>query len=330
MTSWANLVGRRAQELSGDVEQSVALQRAFYQVTKEWSEYDANSEVPIASGITMDGIPVEISTKSLIESKYNRLRFIAQPGRPGVSLANDLPFVRQRALEFASAYGGVGAASFVAAAMDCYPCDYRQTITGNFFLWLGLDFRGHKPPLVKLYLNPWASLPELQGAPVIDRLVRISGFESAIPALQGLLACSAKPVIHIIGLNLDSDGVASLKLYFVLSNASVPTLLEIADVFSDSGGFSNALRCATTYCTKKVGQVHGSLIWDRGTKSPYFRANLFCPHWFSSDTDVLLAATALLGGRKAWAELADDPMSAKRWYTFLGIDDAGVILYSRV
>jgi hypothetical protein len=259
-----------------------------------------------------------------------RLRFIAQPGRPNVPLSEDRLFLGRRALEFTAAWGGVGAASVVAAALEFYPRDRWAAPAGNFFLWLGLDFQGSATPLVKLYLNPWASLPEFRGMCVIDRFIRMAGFDSVLPALQRLLDFPVAPLVHIVGLNLDNVGIVAVKVYFVLAGASVSTLLTIAAAFQGSDSFVFALNRATSNCKRQTGQVHGALVWHRGETCPSFRASLFCPDWFASDADVVLASAAAFGGHPTWLARLGKAIPGEHWFTFLGLDRAGVVLYSRV
>jgi hypothetical protein len=330
MASWSERVRARALALSGGAVHTLALQRAFCEVASEWADLDCALGAPVASGITAQGDPVEISVALARDANEARLRFIAQPGRPDVPLPADRLFLARRALEFSARRGGVGAASVVAAALELYPCDRWVVSAGNFFLWLGLDFQGSATPRVKLYLNPWASLPEFRGMCVIERFIRMAGFDSGLPALQRLLDFPVAPLVHIVGMNLDDLGIESVKVYFVLGGASVSMLLAIAQAFEGSHSFAVALNRATSNCYRPTGQVHGALVWRRGETGPSFRASLFCPDWFASDADVVLASAAALGGHPPWVARPVKALAAERWFTFLGLDPLGVVLYSRV
>jgi hypothetical protein len=213
--SWAQRVGDRAYVLSSDASQADAISDAFRYVAREWADADASAGAPFSSGITSEGFPVELSLKQSSAADSVDLRFIAQPGHVDVSPLKDRLFQKIRAIEFASAYAGVNAASYVAAAMDFLPVDDTAG-NGNFFLWLGLELRRTKPPIVKIYLNPTACSAADRGLPFADSMVAMAGFGSVLPAMTLLATMKVAAAPHIIGINLDADGVRSVKVYFPL------------------------------------------------------------------------------------------------------------------
>lgn len=66
---------------------------------------------------------------------------------------------------------------------------------------------------------------------VIDRFIRMAGFDSDLPVLQKLLDFPVAPLVHIVGMNMADSGIESVKVYFVLADISVSTLLAIATAF---------------------------------------------------------------------------------------------------
>ena len=327
--SWTRRFADRSASLAGDGAQAQLLCNAFGEVAHEWAEYDARAPSPLASGLAPDGSPVELSVRVAIGTREVHLRFIAQPGRPDVPLHSDTPFLRGRAIEFAGKWAGAAGAAAASAVLSLFPRDPPPIDRGNFYLWLGIDLRSGAAPLAKLYLNPWASLEEFQGVALLESVLRMSSMGSALPALERLLATRVSPLVHIIGLNLSSAGIESVKLYFVLSRARLADLARVTASFEDPQGGSDMTPTLfrTAPASRREGQVHGTLLWRRGRSEPAFRASLYCAHWFSSDDDVLRAASAVVGARHTWAP---GRPCTQRWFTFLAVDSAGLTLYSRV
>ena len=325
MASWAERVAKRATALCPDRLQVRALTRAFRFVAQEWADTDAEAGSPLSSGITSDGVPVELSVRQRPARSAVDLRFIAQPGHITVPLTRDRAFLRRRAVGFSSEYAGLAAASFVAALTDAFPVDDNVEI-GNFFLWLGLDLQGVERTVVKVYVNPWACKVEDRGMPFAETVVAMAGFGTVVAAMQTLVMMQIPANLHIVGVNLDADGARSVKLYFPLPSTSRQTLLRLADAFPGSEGFSESLLRISQIGARSSGEVHAALVWGRNTTQPLFRASLYCPDWFASDADVLAAVSAI--NRFDHQQPLPDAASNRRWFTFLGIDGDGTALYS--
>jgi hypothetical protein len=324
--SWLQRVGDRACALSPDKAQAAAVVEAFRLVAEEWACSDVAAGAPFPSGITSEGFPVELSLRQS-PVRGGDLRFIAQPGHADVPLALDRPFLKRRAIAFAAAYAGIEAASYAAAALEFFPSDDTADI-GNFFLWLGLELHGTTPSVVKLYLNPWACAADERGLPVAERLLAMAGFGSLVPAMEALVAMQVPARPHIIGINLDTLGARSIKMYFPLRNASLPSLLAMVAAFPGSQPVSDALQRLSGCLSRPVGEVHAALAWSRGVAEPRFRASLYCNDWFATDGAVLAAARAVSRAASsrppAWSAVR------QRWFTFLGIEGDSATLYSHV
>jgi hypothetical protein len=325
MYSWADAVFDRAHLLSGDRASSAAMQTAFRRIAGEWSEH-ACAHSPIDSGMTADGAPVEISARFGSDQSGTELRFIAQPGLPSGSPAVDRAFTAGRARSFIGEESGTEAAKVVDKLLACFPSQPAHR-SGNLFLWLGQDFG--KKPSTKIYFNPWAAAPQFQIVPLLEHALQAAGLGSCVDGLSRLSEFPAKPLVSLIGLNLDRCGVTSVKLYFVI-HTTLDALVVAASLFSQSEGFIANMRRAVGHNGRR-GEVHGAIVWSRDHPVPQMRASLYCPDWFCSDQSVAHTVAANLGYMPFGKGLyATPPQLHARWFSFLGVDDKHLTLYSLV
>jgi hypothetical protein len=324
--SWLQRVEDRACALSEDKAQAAAVAEAFRFAAGEWACGDVAAGAPFPSGITSEGFPVELSLRQS-PLRGGDLRFIAQPGHVDVPLATDRPFLKRRAIAFAAAYAGIEAASYAAAALEFFPSGDTAGI-GNSFLWLGLELHGTTPSVVKLYLNPWACAADERGLPIADRLLAMAGFGSVVSGMETLVAMQVPAKPHIIGINLDTLGARSIKMYFPFPNVSLPSLLAMVAAFPGSEPVADALQRLSGCLSQPVGEVHAALVWSRGATEPRFRASLYCNDWFASDSAVLAAARAVT--QAAYSQQPARAAARQRWFTFLGIEGDSATLYSHV
>lgn len=325
MKTWAQATAARFETLAGGRDAPVGnLQAGFDCVAKEWAELPREGRRPFESGMTADGLPVEVSLRVGVNGAPPRVRFIAQPGMPGQHPLADRRFSCTRALEFIDRWCGAMALSVVNPLLDLFVSP--TTSAGNFLLWLGLE-QGADSTIAKLYVNPWEAASDIRGTLLLEALLRASGFGSVLPAFEDVVFIQDGLKLQVIGMNLTEHGVETIKAYVVFDRVQPRKLMEVAALFNDERPLATAFRALAPE-PELSGQAHAALVWRRGQARPRFRASLYCPHWFSSDRQVIDVAEALCGSGPPQSN--DPPTGGGRWYTFLGVEPEGATLYSRV
>lgn len=327
MNTWVDAVGARLEMLGATEAASDRMKRGFEQVALEWARLAREDGMPFASGITADGSPVEVSVRLPHRGGASAVRFIAQPGRLREPALAEPHWKCRRALDFVERWCGSRAKLAISPIVDLLR-SCRHAASGNFLLWLGLSEEPGEDVVGKLYVNPWVFGEGADGVVLLEGILRAASLGSSLPAFERLVRGYPTAQLQIIGLNLDAGGVRDVKAYVVLASASPREVMSLTELFSETEPLKAAFRAMGIdyFRDDFSAQVHSALTWRRGHRTAELRSSLYCPGWFSSDAQVVDVARTLCGA----TSLAVGKGCEARDFTFLGIENDSITLYSRV
>jgi len=318
----------KAEPSSADI-----ILKIYDDVAAEWAETSPYGPPPLNSGVCPDGTPLEISVR-ISESGLDQIRFIAQPGEPGLAEGESLDFEVRRALDFVGRWAGSTGQEQLSEALSIFPTNDVDSFTGNFRLWLGAAADKSGAHVAKVYLNPWACSLDHQGALALYHWLKVAGYTTeGLRRMQPWLTSDIQFTPHILGWNLSDEGVTAVKLYLQgsLNSRMLSRLTDDPETGADA--------CWTPWNQSGVpirpeGEVHVALVClPEG--DPVTRFNLFCPDWFRSDLDVLAAFAAIHPEwpEEIWETLAFVCKRSRRngrIFNFASLDPDSVTLYLKV
>ena len=324
--TWRTAVERSVAPFLGD--STSKLLAAFDQVADRWGYLYPQKGLPFDSGVCPDGSPVELSLQ-WNRDQQRQVRFIAQPADPGALASANLDHMRSCALQFLSNRNNDVAREQLSRMLELFPDGSGPIPAGNFFLWLGLAVAEDGREETKVYLNPWAALEEYQGAYVIYRALEEAQLgPTALPWISRVIDETGM-IPLIVGLNFNSQGLKSTKVYFGRRDVEAELLKRIR-LSWPNGETDDAWQASleTSITAAGRGEVHIGLEYRSAGVPPALRFNLLCQDWFLNDAAVLSALDGMLSP-SALSEAASlcNGWGSQRRFNFLGLDGRRATLY---
>lgn len=326
--SWRTAVEQSVAPFLGD--STSKLLAAFDQVANRWGHLSPQQGLPFDSGVCPDGSPVELSVQ-WNRDRQRQVRFIAQPADPSASASANLDHMRQCALQFLINRNNNAAHAQLSRMLELFPdgLGSDSVPAGNFFLWLGLAVAEDGREETKVYLNPWAALEDHQGAYLVYRALEEAQLGTAALPWISRVIDETGMIPLIVGLNFNSQGLKSTKIYFGRADVDAEILKRMrltwpGSTTDDAWGasFDRAISEATR------GEVHIGLEYRSADVPPALRFNLLCQDWFLNDAAVLSALDGELS-QSALSEAASlcSGWQSQRRFNFLGLDGRRATLY---
>ena len=302
---------------------------AFGAIALEWQELPFSKAPPFVSGISPGGSPLECSIHLPTSGRY-QLRFVTEPHHPHLSLGANLDHMRRRALDFLSQWSGKPAAAFASSAFALFPDQDQPIAERLFFLWLGLVIDPERGAgATKLYLNPWATLPEKQGMYSIYALLDLAGLaDNALSWIRQLMTCGIPMIPHIVGINLNAAGATAIKIYFVASSVPLHAIKRLMHEWpAPLGNWDPLLELVAR--ERDSGDVQCALLFQPREPIPQLKVCLACPDWFSADARVLETIEQACGNHVVLDRLQSlcQTQTLERTCNFLSLENKGITLY---
>lgn len=313
---------------AGNTKSTSTLVRGVQQIGRIWAFDSVEHGASLRSGIGPDGSPIEISFRVERTGSW-AVRFIADPCPPGAPLTSTQD-CKVRAICFVHDWSGEVAARIASQALTLLADEPASNFQSSFLLWLGLGIHElNKSVETKLYINPWIGSGPWRGMPCAYEIFKLIGAEAHFLAIvRNLLALGFDLYPGIVGLNLSTTGARAAKLYCAARRLSMDQIQAVLTVTSKFQ--AKAVVDALRYSTQDVaGEVHFSILGKSSAPSLGLRASLFCPHWFTSDADVITVANRWLGSGcstldRLW-KFAQGIGEMR--FNFLTLEDNGVTVY---
>ena len=301
---------------------------AFDDVADRWGFLSPQNGPPFSSGVCPDGSPVELSLQ-WNRDKPRQVRFIAQPSDPTASASANLDYMRDCALQFLLDWSNSTAHELLTRTLELFPDGRGPVPAGNFFLWLGLAITPDGQHEAKVYLNPWAALERYQGAYLVYQLLEEARLGSAALPWVSRVIDETGMIPLIVGLNFNSQGLKSTKLYFGRSDVDADDLMRMRSSWPGSPS-DDAWEEPLKRVTSKVrrGEVHVGVEYRSSDIPPALRFNLLCQDWFLNDEAVLsVLESSLSSSALNEAALLCRDWQGQRRFNFLGLDGRRATLY---
>jgi len=317
------------------------MSQLFREITHEWSSQPWEGKYPFESGICSNLTPIEMSM-SISENQDSLLRFLTQPCDPHSSRLQNLHLGASRAIDLVKALSNETTANWFNELLSDYLGWKRSIPGGNFFIWIGCEALKSQRIILKLYVNPWFSM-RYRGFPAVIRAFELCSFGSECLEIGRFFYTSDKSVPLIIGLDLDDRGLVCLKVYWASSHMTVAKSERILEEYGTSQQrevwewikSDLDLHLSDT----RNQEIHFGVRFVPHQATPTVKVNLFCKHFFSSDSDVL--DTLFEGAQKFGSDLSrvrrvlhgvcsDQPDENKvELFNFLGIGESKLDVYFR-
>ncbi len=239
------------------------------------------------SAINLDGFPFQWSVSLGIGR--GALRFIADCGIPGQSIAERIAYTLERIAKVAPVIGVTKAIAPLFAALDCLlpvPAALDASLMG---LCVGVELDPSGAAALKVYANTET------GAPV-DRFARVSNCQSGLgrsaavrrlDALRQTLGDQLRPAYAAI--DLAGEGIGRVKMYFRPIDGT-PTLAALAA--ETAGAVDAAARLAPLHRAFLNGNAYPpsavaiSIEFPAAGDHVGCKVDLYTSQFLSSDRDV--------------------------------------------
>ena len=197
----------------------------------------------------------------------------------------------------------------------------RGGFFGNFRLWLGVGVGSDGDTSGKIYMNPYLfdSDHELSG---VHKFLLTSGFGADLvqPLSEVVETCGYfRP--HIVGINLNESGITSIKIYLILPDPSINSLMALARTRT---ALATRLMHLLPYLSVSRGQVHLTLGFSRAGGEPKISLQFMASHWFGSPRVGVSAADELFRRDGVDMKAVQEKLIS---CTFVGVSESASFMY---